>query len=68
MPHGESTGQCSRQKALLEQKQEGFWLPLARDPKNVDVGHNYKLKKLAAVKAAGNIVGTAPQFFDLKEN
>lgn len=28
VPHGESTGLRSRQKATLEQKQEGFTLPL----------------------------------------
>lgn len=28
VPHGESTGLRSRQKATLEQKQEGFALPL----------------------------------------
>lgn len=34
VPHGESTGLRSRQKATLEQKQEGFALPLSHDKKS----------------------------------
>lgn len=34
VPHGESTGLRSRQKATLEQKPEGFALPLSQDQKS----------------------------------